>query len=103
MRKIKAENLITVTYETYAVAQRKPEKIQLCLPRLDPSPLRYQCSRRFSPSEKERRDDWKYVCFSLARVLQLSQEKLKTILRQNFGGQIRCIMGDVQLAYTREG
>lgn len=29
MRKINAENLITVTYETYAVAQRKPEKIQL--------------------------------------------------------------------------
>ena len=27
MRKIKAENLITVIYETYAVAQRKPEKI----------------------------------------------------------------------------
>ena len=26
MRKIKAENLITVTYETYAVAQRKPDK-----------------------------------------------------------------------------
>ena len=26
-------------------------------------------------------------------VLQLSQEKLKTMLMQNFGGQIRCIMG----------
>ena len=36
MRKINAENLITVTYATYAVAQRKPEKIQLCLPGLDP-------------------------------------------------------------------
>ena len=36
MREINAENLITVTYETYAVAQRKPEKIQLCLPGLDP-------------------------------------------------------------------
>ena len=36
MRKINAENLITVTNETYAVAQRKPEKIQLCLPGLDP-------------------------------------------------------------------
>ena len=44
MREINAENLITVTYETYAVAQRKPEKIQLCLPGLDPWPLRYQCS-----------------------------------------------------------
>ena len=31
-------------------------------------------------------------------VLQPSQEKLKTILlMQNFGGQIRCIMGDVQM------
>ena len=31
MRKLNAANLITVTYATYAVAQRKPEKIQLCL------------------------------------------------------------------------
>ena len=29
-----------------------------------------------------------------------SQEKLKTMLIQNFGGQIRCIMGDVQVAKT---
>ena len=29
-------------------------------------------------------------------ILQLPQEKLKTMLVQNFGGQIRCIMGDVQ-------
>ena len=26
MRKINAENLITITYATYAVAQRKPER-----------------------------------------------------------------------------
>ena len=31
-------------------------------------------------------------------VLQPSQEKLKTMLMQNFGGQMRCIMGDVQVA-----
>ena len=31
-------------------------------------------------------------------VLQPSQEKLKTMLMQNFGGQVRCIMGDVQVA-----
>ena len=36
MRKINAENLITVTYATYAVVQRKPEKIQLCLPDTNP-------------------------------------------------------------------
>ena len=30
-----------------------------------------------------------------------SQEKLKTMLIQNFGGQIRCIMGDVQVAKTK--
>ena len=29
-------------------------------------------------------------------ILQLPQEKLKTMLVQNFGGQIRRIMGDVQ-------
>ena len=29
-----------------------------------------------------------------------SQEKLKTMLIQNFGGQITCIMGDVQVAKT---
>ena len=34
------------------------------------------------------------------RVLQPSQEKLKTMLMQNFGGQIRCIMVDVQVAYS---
>ena len=31
-------------------------------------------------------------------VSQPSQEKLKTMLMQNFGGQIRCIMGDVHVA-----
>ena len=30
-------------------------------------------------------------------VLQPSQEKLKTMLIQNFGGQIRCILGDVHV------
>ena len=37
--------------------------------------------------------------FHFSWVLQLSQEKLKTVLMQNFGGQIRCIMGDVQVSY----
>ena len=32
-------------------------------------------------------------------VLQPSQEKLKTMLMQNFGGQIRCIMGAVQVRF----
>ena len=35
-------------------------------------------------------------------VLQPSQEKLITMLMQNFGGQIRCIMGDVQVAYWKK-
>ena len=30
-----------------------------------------------------------------------TQEKKKTRVMQNFGGQIRCIMGDVQVAYRR--
>ena len=37
--------------------------------------------------------------FHFSWVLQPSQEKLKTMLMQNFGGQIRCIMGEVQVAY----
>ena len=36
------------------------------------------------------------LCFSFL----LGQEKLKTMLVQNFGGQIRCIVGDVQVAYV---
>jgi len=28
----------------------------------------------------------------------MSQEKLKTVRMQNFGGQTRCIMGDVKMA-----
>ena len=37
--------------------------------------------------------------FHFSRVLQLSQEKLKRMLKQNFGGQIRSIMGEVQATY----
>ena len=40
---------------------------------------------------------WTFV-FHLSWVLQLSQEKLKTMIMQNFEGQIRCIMGDVRVA-----
>ena len=36
--------------------------------------------------------------FHFSWVLQPSQEKLKTMLMQNFGGQIRCIMGNVEVA-----
>ena len=35
--------------------------------------------------------------FHFSWVLQPSQEKLKTMLMQNFGGQIRCILGDVHV------
>ena len=39
--------------------------------------------------------------FHFFRVLQPFQEKLKTMLMQNLGGggQIRCIVGEVQAAY----
>ena len=37
--------------------------------------------------------------FHFSWVLQPSQGKLKTMLVQNFGGQIRCIIRDVQVAY----
>ena len=36
--------------------------------------------------------------FHFSWVLQPSEEKLKTMLMQNFEGQIRCIVGDVQVA-----
>ena len=41
---------------------------------------------------------WITFVFHFSWVLQLSKEKLKTMLMQNFAGQIRCIMGDVQVA-----
>ena len=37
--------------------------------------------------------------FHFSWVLQPSQEKSKTMLTQSFGGQIRCIMGNVEVAY----
>ena len=37
--------------------------------------------------------------FHFSWVLQPSQEKLKTMLMQNFWGQIRFIVRDVQVAY----
>ena len=39
--------------------------------------------------------------FHFSWVLQPSQEKLKTMLMKNFGGQIRCIMGNVEVASWR--
>ena len=38
--------------------------------------------------------------FNFSWILQPSQEKLKTMLMQNFGGQICCIAGDVQETYS---
>ena len=43
---------------------------------------------------------WITFVFHFSLELQLSQEKLKTMFIQNFGGQIRCIMGDVQAGYS---
>ena len=40
--------------------------------------------------------------FLFSWVLQPSQEKLKKVLMQNFGGQIWCIMGYVEVAYSRK-
>ena len=37
--------------------------------------------------------------FHFSWVLQPSQEKSKTMLMQNFGGQVRCIIGNVVVAY----
>ena len=32
---------------------------------------------------------------------RLEQANLKSVLMQNFGGQVRCIMGNVEVAYTQ--
>ena len=40
--------------------------------------------------------------FHFSWVLQPSQAKLKTMPLKNFWGQIRCIMGNVQVAYWLE-
>ena len=39
--------------------------------------------------------------FHFSWVLKPSQEKMKTMLMQNFGGQISCIVGDVQVANSK--
>ena len=36
--------------------------------------------------------------FHFSWLLKPSQEKLKTMVMQNFGGQLRCILGDVYVA-----
>ena len=40
-----------------------------------------------------------YFFFHFSWVVQSSQEKLKTMLMQEFGGQSRCITGDVEVAH----
>ena len=40
--------------------------------------------------------------FHFSWVLQPPQEKLKTTLMRNFGGQIRCITGNMGVAYRLE-
>ena len=40
------------------------------------------------------------LVFHFSWVLQLSQEKLKTVLMQESGGQRRCIMGNVEVAFA---
>ena len=51
-----------------------------------------------TPPKKILHDLW----FSfLSWIQQPSQEKLKTMLMQNLGGQIRCIIGDVQVANNK--
>ena len=44
--------------------------------------------------EEKRDADYESRCFYFSWELQSSQEKLRTMLMQNFGGQTRCIMGD---------
>ena len=56
-------------------------------------------------SQRKRSDDRKCVCFSQAK---LSRKKLKTILKHNLGGgvavggQIGCIMGEVQVVDAKK-
>ena len=40
------------------------------------------------------------LCFSFPVGIAAVPREIETMLIQNFGGQIMCIMGDVQVAYT---
>ena len=42
------------------------------------------------------------LCFSFLQGITAAQEKLKTTLMRNFGEQIRCIMGNIGVAYRIE-
>ena len=50
------------------------------------------------PPPKKKKKCCTTFVFHFPWVLQPSQEKPKTMLMQHFGGQTRCIMGDVQVA-----
>ena len=60
--------------------------------------------RHFQTSHNSPYSPRKKICitfvFVLGWVLQPCQEKLKTALMQNFRRQIRCIMGNVEVAYS---
>ena len=40
------------------------------------------------------------LCFSFPLGIAAVPREIETMLIQNFGGPIMCIMGDVQVAYT---
>ena len=40
------------------------------------------------------------LCFSFPLGIAAVPREIETMLIQNFGAQIMCIMGDVQVAYT---
>ena len=40
------------------------------------------------------------LCFSFAVGIAAVPREIETMLIQNFGGQIMCIMGDAHVAYT---
>ena len=40
------------------------------------------------------------LCFSFPLGIAAVPREIETMLIQNFGGQIMCIMGDVQVVYT---
>ena len=73
------------------------------LPHLPVGRTRLICNYSTSVFYPEPTDECSEICitfvFHFSWALQPSQEELKTMLARNFGGQIRCIMGNAEVAY----
>ena len=63
--------------------------------------LHISLNARYFPHPPPQKQFCMTFVFHFSWIQQPSQEKLKTMLMQNLGGQIRYIMGDVQVANNK--